>query len=392
MSANRHAVEILVEFSRLISRAAAPDEVLPVLSVAVVEHLGVDAAAVLQLTTSGQSLVVASTGLPTTFSGFIGHEDLANAELGDALLSTLGSEFTFAVTIPLASAGSMFGSLVLLSRQGRDLSPDQLVLLEGLVGITAAGLSCTAQYAELAKSYADLRASRAALERGEKLRALGQMAASVSHDLRNIINPLSLHLQFLKRSVPKDEKSAQGSIVEMQGVLKRGLENIERLMDFSRQSPTTKAERVNLDHVAHEAIEIAKPRARGKHDVHFKFVEAFATPPMVMLASGECVAALVNLLVNAIDAMPTGGTITVSTGVLASEAFVRVADDGPGMSEEVERRVFEPFFTTKGDEGTGLGLAMVYAFAKRHLGRVTLETSPGSGAAFTLHFPIDVTS
>jgi signal transduction histidine kinase len=98
--------------------------------------------------------------------------------------------------------------------------------------------------------------------------------------------------------------------------------------------------------------------------------------------------ALVNLIANAIDAMPAGGTITLRSGEGDGGAWVSVADDGPGMPPEVERRVFEPFFTTKGEAGTGLGLAMVQATMRRHGGTVKLVTEPGQGTTFTLWFPV----
>jgi signal transduction histidine kinase len=101
----------------------------------------------------------------------------------------------------------------------------------------------------------------------------------------------------------------------------------------------------------------------------------------------EVLSAVVNLVVNAIDAMPEGGIVKVSTGARDEGVAVTVADNGPGMSPEVQARVFEPFFTTKGAEGTGLGLAMVFATMQRHSGAVSLETSPGNGARFTLWFP-----
>jgi signal transduction histidine kinase len=98
------------------------------------------------------------------------------------------------------------------------------------------------------------------------------------------------------------------------------------------------------------------------------------------------VSALVNLIVNAIEAM-NGGTITLRTGVGDDGVWVQVSDNGPGMPPDVERRIFEPFFTTKGSEGTGLGLAMVYACMQRQGGTVKVETAEGKGTTFTLSFP-----
>jgi signal transduction histidine kinase len=91
--------------------------------------------------------------------------------------------------------------------------------------------------------------------------------------------------------------------------------------------------------------------------------------------------------VNAIDAMPTGGRITIRTMERTDGVALVVADTGPGMAPDVSARVFEPFFTTKGADGTGLGLPMVHATMRSHGGRVTLDTSPGKGAVFTLVFP-----
>ncbi len=383
----RRALTALVDFGRLVTRSAKPDDVLAALACAAVTEASADAAAALAVTSAGASRLVASTGLPDAPIDFTADADLVGEEIGDALLTAVGGGFGRPVTIPLVSGGGVFGSLVLLYRAGRAMDEGAQVLVEGLVDLAAAGLAGAAQYAELAQSYQRLRDSRAALERGEKLRALGQMAASVSHDLKNILNPLSLNLQYLRRLLPRDASEAQGSIAEMQSVLGRGVETLERLRAFSHQTPSGRPEPTELDRIAREALTIG--RARAKTGVTYAFVEDLRAPPPVQLAAGEGVAALVNLVVNAIDAMPGGGTVSVATGGSSDGSWVRVSDDGPGMSPEVERRVFEPFFTTKGDEGTGLGLAMVYAFVRRHGGRIELETAPGRGASFTLWFPRD---
>jgi signal transduction histidine kinase len=243
----------------------------------------------------------------------------------------------------------------------------------------------------------ELRASQDALARSSKLRALGQMAAGVSHDLKNILNPLSLHLQLLKRAVARgDTAEANESIGDMDHILRRGVQTIERLRDFSRQSPESRAELVDMNRLAQEAVAIAKPRMASR-PCSMSVREELGAPPPVMARSAELVSALVNLVANAIDAVAPAagadagsgreGIITVRTGEARGGAWIEVADNGPGMTAEVEHRVFDPFFTTKGDDGTGLGLAMVYACVQRHGGTVALETAPGNGAKFTLWFP-----
>jgi signal transduction histidine kinase len=224
------------------------------------------------------------------------------------------------------------------------------------------------------------------MARTEKLRALGQMAAGISHDLKNILNPLSLHLQFVARSLDRGQvDDAKESVGEMRQSLQRGVQTLERLRSFSRQSNDEKTERLPLDPLAREAVAIGKSRAASGSGRLPKIVEELGDPPPVNVIASEIVAALVNLVVNAIDA--GAGTITLRSGTEEGGSWVEVADDGPGMPPEVAKRVFEPFFTTKGEEGTGLGLAMVYATMQRHGGSVSVDTAPGKGTRFRFHFP-----
>src|SRR5262245_19192038 len=139
-------------------------------------------------------------------------------------------------------------------------------LADGLIDLAAVTLGSATKLQQLARSHAELRASQEALARSEKLRALGQMAAGVSHDLKNILNPLSLQLQLSERSVDKNRlPDAKETLGEMKQVLARGLQTIDRLRDYSRQSPESRAEEIDLNRLSHEAGEIAKPRmaARG---------------------------------------------------------------------------------------------------------------------------------
>jgi len=393
-----HSLAVLSRFGELLSGGAEPGVIFRELTRAAVEHLGARAAVAVGIGEDGSARIVASENVPEEIPGFPGEDtDAIGPELGDELLRACIADRpdspcrdAFPVVVPLTSGGGLFGSVIYVFPKDKVLDDFELAFAHALAGLTASGLNTAARYTELAKGYAELRASREVLERSQKLRALGEMAAGVSHDLKNILNPLALHLQFLQRAIPKDNIDALDSVLEMRRVLQRGLETIERLRDFSRQAPAGRVETTDLNRICHEALEICRPRTRSKHDLHYTLVERFGTPPTVTLQASEAVAAVVNLIVNAIDAMATGGTVTVSTGTTEEgNAFLTVADNGPGMSPEIEHRVFEPFFTTKGQEGTGLGLAMVYAFVQRHRGRIALKTAPGEGAAFTLTFPAE---
>jgi signal transduction histidine kinase len=255
-------------------------------------------------------------------------------------------------------------------------------LIEGLTELTAISLNKAYQHQKLQKAFDDLRASQEVLIRTEKFRALGQMSASIAHDLKNILNPLLLYAGFLH-----DEAGNRDEVLNvserMERILNRGLETVERLRDFSRQSAEESDEvPTDLNVMAREAIEIAKPRLSGiQLDVQL------GTPPPAVIRPADCVTAIVNLILNSADALGGKGKIHVATGTANGGAWIEVADNGPGIPPEIKSRVLEPFFTTKGDAGTGLGLSIVYAFTERHGGRLEIESEPGHGARFRMWFP-----
>jgi signal transduction histidine kinase len=383
------SIDVLVRFSRLASEASSGAEIVPLLADAAIDHVKADGAVVVELTETGTARVSAWRDVPDAMSRWTGDVDALDSGLGKQLLRVGGRAFAGAYPLPLVSTGGLFGALVLFFTKGREPSEGKLLVARALADLAAVAIGRAVYVAKLAQSSAELRASREALARTEKLRALGQMAAGLSHDLKNILNPLSMHAQIVKRAIARGNlEQANQSLDEMGTVIHRGVETIDRLRAFSRQSAEAPAKRVNLTLLARESVAIARPRMSSRVVALSRILEELGDVPPVLGHADQIVGAVVNLVANAIDAMPEGGTITVRTGVTDGRAFLTVADSGPGMTPEVQARVFEPFFTTKGAEGTGLGLANVFATMQRHGGSVSLETEPGKGAAFTLSFPL----
>jgi signal transduction histidine kinase len=383
------SIEILVRFGRLASEASSGAEILPLLADAAIDHVEADGAVVVELTESGAARVAAWRDVPEAVARWTGDVDALDSAFGEQLLGSAGDAFARAHPIPLISTGGLFGALVLFF--SADTEPDErrLKTAHGLADMAAIAMGRALQLAKLSQANAELRASREALARAEKMRALGQLAAGLSHDLKNILNPLSLHAQIVKRAIARGKtEEANQSLDEMNGVIRRGVETIDRLRAFSRQAPETLAKKVDLNALTREAVAIARPRMSSHVAALSRIHEDLGEVPPVIGRADEIIGAVVNLVVNAIDAMPDGGHITLRTGVKEGRAFLTVADTGPGMTPEVQARVFEPFFTTKGAEGTGLGLANVFATMQRLGGSVSLETEPGKGAAFTLTFSL----
>jgi signal transduction histidine kinase len=379
-------MEALVQFARLASEAGTGARILPLLASTLVDHVGADAVAIVEMQESGATRLVPSPHTPGELENVAVDDDALGSELGPLFLRACGGRFTHMESRPLVTGGGLFGAVVMLFAKQRDDA--SMSLADGLVDLAAIALGNDAKIRQLARSHAELRASHEALARAEKLRALGQMAAGVSHDLMNILNPIGLHLQLAQRAIDRQKPvDAKESLTEIGGILRRGVETVQRLRDYSRQEREPKTEEIDLNKLVREASSIARPRMVGRSGALSRIHEELGEPPHVMGRASELLNALVNLVVNAIDAMPGGGNITLRTGETEGGSWVSVADDGPGMPPEVERRAFEPFFTTKGEAGTGLGLAMVYAAVQRHGGTVKLVTAPGQGTTFTLWFP-----
>ena len=380
------SIAILVRFCRLVSEAPAPAEIQALLAEVVVDQLGADAAAVLGVGPDGDLELRCGRHLPTGMAGLRVPAGTFGQELGVVLLSRCGGRFAEAHTLALVSSADLYGALVLLYRergagQRRRLQGE---LANGLSDLAAIALAQAAQYEALSRSYDELRASREILSRNEKLRALGQMASGVSHDLRNILSPLVTQVQLLRRMRADEEEDRKELLQRMEQVLWRGVDLVERLRSFSRQAPDTPAARQALNALVSEALHLCRPRCGSQN---IRVVEEFGEPPAAQVDGSEFLSAVLNLIVNALDVMPQGGTLTVQSGAREGGGYVTIGDSGPGISKDVLGRLFEPFFTTKGDKGTGLGLSMVYAFAQRHGGRVTVDSQVGEGTRFTLWFP-----
>ncbi|HEY2517438.1 MAG TPA: HAMP domain-containing sensor histidine kinase [Polyangiaceae bacterium] len=379
----------LFELARLLSETADAQSLLAPLAAAAVELTGAGASAVFEVTEAGEASLVAHHDLPAAATDLREEADAIGPELAQHVLSAAGAEFTSARAIPMVSGGDMFGALVLLFRARDTLTKDGEEVARGLVSLAATAMDKAAKHAHILRTHDELRASQDTLLRTEKLRALGEMAAGISHDLKNVVAPLSLHLQVARRAVAKKQDGdATVAIQECEAIVRRASELLERLRDFSRQAPESRLEDVDLDRLAQEAAVIAKPRMASRPGRLNPIEFALGKPPAVPARSSEVLSALVNLVVNAIDAMPDGGTITLKSGLKDGQAYVAVSDEGPGMSAEVRAKVFQPFFTTKGEKGTGLGLAMVYACMQRHGGSVNVDSTLGRGTTFTLWFPI----
>ncbi len=225
----------------------------------------------------------------------------------------------------------------------------------------------------------------------EKMQALLTMASGVGHIFNNVLAGILGRTQLLLKKAERDKaKELISGLSEIEAATRTGIDALTRIQEFSRARPSEALARVDLNDVVQRAIEQTRPKWRDEpagKGVRIELITHFGAHAPVLGVETELLEALSQLIVNAVDAMPRGGTITVRTGNETGRGFMAVSDTGTGMAENVRRRAFEPFFSTRGETGLGLGLSVVYGIMVRHGGDAQIESESGKGTTITLHVP-----
>src|SRR5215213_5756010 len=222
----------------------------------------------------------------------------------------------------------------------------------------------------------------------EKLSALGELASGVAHNFNNTLTGILARAQLmLDASDMKDVRRGLRIIIQ---TAEDGAKTVKRIQDFARQRRDQDFVRIDVDQLMLEVAEITRPRWKDSaeaRNVHIKLVRQIGSNAAIMGDAGELREVLVNMVFNAVDAMPEGGTLTLSTQESGGAVEICVSDTGTGMTEDVRSRIFDPFFTTKGKGGMGLGLSVSYGIIRRHEGSVAVDSEVTKGSTFRLRFP-----
>jgi signal transduction histidine kinase/ActR/RegA family two-component response regulator len=242
---------------------------------------------------------------------------------------------------------------------------------------------------ELSHYIAEQERIREQFSQMEKLSALGELASGVAHDFNNTLAGILGRAQLLQRtSDPEKIKRGLDIIIK---TAEDGAKTVKRIQDFARQRRDHDFELVSIDQILLDASEITRPRWKNcaeASNIHITVDLQIGSNAMVMGDDSELREVLVNMVFNAIDAMPEGGTLTLSTRADEQSVTIKVIDTGVGMYPEVRSRIFDPFFTTKGKAGLGLGLAVSFGIIRRHGGNVEVESQYGSGTEFRITLPV----
>jgi PAS domain S-box-containing protein len=302
------------------------------------------------------------------------------------------------VAAPLMLESKVFGVVLAARREVGRFTSSDCEFLRQLSEHLALAMHQSELYGALQRAYEDLRQTQQSVMQQERLRVLGQLASGIAHDINNALSPAALYTQSLLERDSSLSDQAKGYLVVIQRAIEDVAHTVARMKEFyRRREPRLAHASVDLNRVLEQVIDLtrarwsAMPQERGMV-IHMQTDLATDLPPM-MGEESEIRDALTNLILNAVDAMPEGGTLTLRTYAFeTNQVGVEVIDTGIGMDEATRTRCLEPFFTTKGERGTGLGLAMVYGMLERHGGEIRIESELGKGTSIRLSFPRGTTA
>jgi len=287
---------------------------------------------------------------------------------------------------PLIVKSRVQGVIVVINRSDGSFTSDDLEMLQFLAGAVAVAAENARLYGELADFTRELERSQAQLIQAEKLAATGRLAASLAHEINNPLQAINncLHL-VVNRPLSEDKKKYYLGLAQTE--VERLITLVQRTLEFYRPSQG-RTTATDVNHLIDNVLALSHKRLEhGRIQVHTRLQVDL---PEVSAVPDQLTQVLLNLVINAVEAMPAGGALTITSATRDSWLTIEVQDTGPGLTPDEAARIFEPFYTTKAD-GTGLGLAVSYGIIQHHGGRIEAKSVPateGSGTTFTVLLPL----
>jgi signal transduction histidine kinase len=293
-----------------------------------------------------------------------------------------------AIVVPLVARKEALGLLVLTRAAARRWSEEQIDVAEALASQASIALENARLFEGARRTYRQLKEAQSRTIQAEKMAMLGTFAAGLAHEVRNPLNSISLQLSILERRTSALEQGLVGQIHGLIGVIREEVRRLENLvsdvLQLSRSS-SVHYESADLGSLTDEVVRLLRPEARAA-GVTLRRQRAGEPLPRLQLDAERIKQVVINLVRNAIEAMPEGGVVTVEDGLLERQAQLVVKDTGPGLPEDLD--VFQLFVTTK-PKGTGLGLSIAQQIVLEHGGEISASSQPGGGASFTVSLPLN---
>jgi signal transduction histidine kinase/ActR/RegA family two-component response regulator/HAMP domain-containing protein len=422
-------ISLLNQITQAISDRQDTDSILHVVLHQLDEHLGIDLGTVALFDAGPQTLNVAAlcvknsllaknfdwhkgSVVPLSDTDFQHCAEGQTVYISDTLkwkspfverLAAIG--WRSVVAVPLMVEEKLFGILIAARLKPEGFSSGDAEFLRMLSEHVALAAHQARLHTDLEKAYNELRRTQATVLQQERLKALGQMASGIAHDVNNALSPVIGFADLIL----KGDYGLKADAKRYLGHIRTAGEDIAhivaRLREFYRTREVNESlQQLSLNTLVEQVVDMTRPRWRDipqSNGITIEVQTALASDlPRLAGIESEIREAITNLVLNAVDAMPSGGRITISTRVIRDngtdkkgkqqplKTAIEITDSGTGMDEETRKRCLEPFFSTKGKRGTGLGLAMVYGVMERHAGGIEIQSELGKGTTFRLIFPV----
>jgi signal transduction histidine kinase len=314
-------------------------------------------------------------------------EDIAARTGGtERMLRDVGARGCLA--LPVLAGEQLLGILYVGDLRPRRFSPQEMDAARMLASLVGVALESARVHREVRAALEAATTGQERLVQAEKARALAEMAGGIAHEFNNILAIVLGKTQLmLARTSDESVREGLGIIEEAAW---RAADIVRRLQGFAATGAEEVTGQAQLNDLVQEAVSQTRPQWKDEAEARGVAVEVVTDLGDLPAVQGNAVAlreVVANLLANAVDAMPRGGRVTLSTRARGDWVRLAVQDTGEGLTEDVKRRLFEPFFTTRTPLRTGLGLSVVHGIVSRHRGRIEVESEPGRGSTFTVWLP-----
>jgi GAF domain-containing protein/CheY-like chemotaxis protein len=304
------------------------------------------------------------------------------------------------ILVPILSTGSagrdqeVIAVLGLESKNSFGFEKEQIELLNSMGSHLSVAIKNARLFSDLENAYEDLMRAQDRLIKTEKLQRWGEMASGVVHDFNNILTSILGRTQLLWKKLEKEKAKGSENLIRDLLLIEKsatdGAKILSRIQEFTKTKKDTSFSLVDLNEIVKDSLEMTESYRSSQavlSEIRIEVKRDLTSIPEISGNATELREVITNLIINAIDAMPQGGTLTLKSGQDKAFIYLVINDTGIGMTEEIKNKIFEPFFTTKGDRGTGLGLSVAYSIMARHEGEIEVKSYPNQGSTFTIKLP-----
>ncbi|VAX33437.1 Phosphate regulon sensor protein PhoR (SphS) [hydrothermal vent metagenome] len=286
----------------------------------------------------------------------------------------------------LKQKGILTGFLMTINKEGAEFVEEDIRLLSVIANNFSVAMDNAQLYRDLHTQMQKLKDTQEQLVQAAKLAAIGELAANIAHEINNPLTSILGYAELMREEEDIESIMRDLEIIESESLRARDI--VRQLLEFSKKWPL-KISKVDINRLLKDVIDLISLNLK---DSEINIVDDFSDIPQISADASQLKQVFLNLINNAVQSMPNGGTLSIRTAKIDNSVMIEVSDTGTGIPDNVAQKIFEPFFTTKKDRGTGLGLPISYRIIKKHGGKIEVKKGVDKGTTFRVILPIRISS